>query len=430
MVDLFGLAVSAIATCISVAVNTVLFDAFFLRKKHGVAYARILVLWMVVSILFSSFLSKYGYAITFAQEILILFIFCSVIYESRWDRRLMVVVTAYAVLYSYSYWTDALIPILLNVTYEEYLWNIPLYSFVFFVRLSFALLLALIIKKYHHPFLADGEARTWVSLSAVFPVSTLVILWQVHTHPEAQQTWQLSLLILNVVDIVALLLLDSLEEAAANREKLLAASERARVQDENIAALSNAYSVQRKMTHDFRAQLSTLSMLLDNEDLDAARNYLSDLKSRQSDRVLMVNTHNASIDAVLNQKGYAAQATGIDMRFRVNDLSAIKLPPIDVTIVLANLLDNAIEACASFEGPERWVSVQVLYDHGILSVRVINPSKPVKIIDGHIPTSKSDPLLHGFGLSNVKDILDKYKAEYSFAYGNGRFIFTIDWSDT
>ena len=38
-------------------------------------------------------------------------------------------------------------------------------------------------------------------------------------------------------------------------------------------------------------------------------------------------------------------------------------------------------------------------------------------------------MLHGFGIGNVKDILEKYHAEYLFTYDDGRFIFSADWPD-
>ncbi len=230
-------------------------------------------------------------------------------------------------------------------------------------------------------------------------------------------------------NIAALILLDYLEENAENREKLIAANERAHVQDENIQALSQAYAGQRKMTHDFRANLSTLSELLESERVDDAKEFLSELNVRQSERILLVNSHNAAIDAVLNQKGYIGKKQGIDMRFRVNDLSALRLPRVDVTIVLGNLIDNALEACAGLSDPNRWVSIQILYSENMLSILIINPSNIVQINDGHIPTTKQDPLLHGFGIGNVKDILEKYHAEYLFTYDDGRFIFSADWPD-
>ena len=117
------------------------------------------------------------------------------------------------------------------------------------------------------------------------------------------------------------------------------------------------------------------------------------------------------------------------MIFRVNDLSALRLPRVDVTIVLGNLIDNAMEACAGLSDPNRWVSIQILYSENMLSILIINPSNIVQINDGHIPTTKQDPLLHGFGIGNVKDILEKYHAEYLFTYDDGRFIFSADWPD-
>ena len=48
---------------------------------------------------------------------------------------------------------------------------------------------------------------------------------------------------------------------------------------------------------------------------------------------------------------------------------------------------------------ERWVSVQILYGHEMLSISIINPSRPVQITGGQIASTKPDLLLHGFWLA-------------------------------
>lgn len=58
----------------------------------------------------------------------------------------------------------------------------------------------------------------------------------------------------------------------------------------------------------------------------------------------------------------------------------------------------------------------------LFSVR--NTSAPVKIHDGNIRTTKSNPALHGFGLSNIKLILNKYAADFIMDYADGWFQFT------
>lgn len=431
MVELWGNVLSLIGNIVTLGVQIALCDSFFPRKNRGNLHWLIVAAEVLAISVFSIFVgSNYGYTLKILFEVALYYVLCITLYLSRWDRCLFVIVTTYAVLYSASYWTNSICMSLLHLSHEEYIWNIPLYSAVFLLGPLLLFVVALIIRKYHPPLSVGKQARAWVPLSVVFPLSTLLIIWQIYTFPNEPQIWQICLLILDVVDVVALLLLDHLEQSAVNREKLVAAAERARVQDENIQALSQAYAGQRKMTHDYRAQLSTLSELLEDGDLENAKAYLSEMRTRQSERVLLVNTHNAAIDAVLNQKGYAGLRQRIDMRFRVNDLSALKLPRVDVTIVLANLIDNAMEACSQMPQTERWVSVQILYGHKMLSISIVNPSRPVQIIGGQIATTKPDPLLHGFGLRNVEDILEKYHAEYTFSFEDGRFIFTADWPDT
>lgn len=430
MVELWGNVLSLVGNTFSVLTVVILFDAFFPRKKLVKSYWFFIAAAIFFTSIFSIFIgSRCGYTPKILFEVASYYVLCNILYESRWDRCLFIVVTKYSVLYSASYWIDVLCMFLLDLTYEEYVWNIPLYSAVFVLRPLSILTIALIIRKHHPPLSVAKQARAWVPMSAVFPISTLLIIWQIYTFPHEQQIWQICLLILDVVDVVAILLLDHLEQSAINRERLVAAAERAHVQDENIEALSQAYAGQRKMTHDYRAQLSTLSELVDRGNLAEVKAFLSEMKDHQSERILLINTHNAAIDAVLNQKGYAGQRQGIDMRFRVNNLSALKLPRVDVTIVLGNLIDNAMEACIQMPESERWVSIQMLYGQGILSITIINPSRPVEIVGGQITTTKPDPLLHGFGLRNVEDILDKYQAEYTFSFEDGRFIFTADWPD-
>lgn len=430
MVELLGNMLSLIGNVVSLGVQIVLCDSFFPRKNRGNLHWLIVAAGFWICSVFSIFVgSGCGYTLKILFEVASYYALCAILYQSRWDRRLSVIVTTAAVLYSSAYWLDALCMYALNLTYDEYIWNVPLYSAVFLLRPLSLLVVSLIIRKYHPPLSVGKQARAWVPLSVVFPLSTLLVIWQIYTFPDEQQIWQICLLILDVVDVVALLLLDYLEQSAINREKLVAAAERAHVQDENIEALSQAYAGQRKMTHDYRAQLTTLSALLEQGNLTEAKSLLSEMKVHQSERILLINTHNAAIDAVLNQKGYAAQRQGIDMRFRVNDLSALKLPRVDVTIVLANLLDNAMEACNQMPQTEQWVSVQILHGRGVLSICIINPSRPVKIAGGQIATTKPDPLLHGFGLRNVVDILNKHQAEYTFSFEDGRFIFTVDWPD-
>lgn len=129
------------------------------------------------------------------------------------------------------------------------------------------------------------------------------------------------------------------------------------------------------MTHEFRSYLFALSNMLANGDTEAAQSYLDELKVRQTERILLVNTHNPIIDAILNQKGYAAREQDIDLHFEINDLSEVAIPSVDLTVVMSNLLDNAIEACEKLEKQQRRMTVKAIYNKSDNRRRCFSRSK-------------------------------------------------------
>ena len=158
-----------------------------------------------------------------------------------------------------------------------------------------------------------------------------------------------------------------------------------------------------------------------SQEYDAAGKYLESVSGRQSDRMVLVDCHHPILNALFNTKAETAARKQIEIRFAVNDLSSLPFDQADLTVLLANLLDNAIEACEKCSGP-RSIEVRALKeDDFFFSVR--NTSLPVVIRDGHIPTTKPDPRLHGFGLPNVKAIVEKYHGTCAMQYADGWFQF-------
>lgn len=157
------------------------------------------------------------------------------------------------------------------------------------------------------------------------------------------------------MQIAALLLVSWMEQTAHFREEALSLQTKSMAQKESIEALSTAYTQQRKLTHDFRAHLDTLSAMLVQQpfDIDAIKSYVRSLQSAQTSCILLVNTHHSTLDALLNQKALVARNRSIDVQFRVNDLSAVKIDLVDLTVIISNTLDNAIEACEKLPVQER-----------------------------------------------------------------------------
>lgn len=239
-------------------------------------------------------------------------------------------------------------------------------------------------------------------------------------------------LFLTSIQVAALFLVSWMEQNAHFREEALSLQTKAKAQQENIDALSAAYAQQRKLTHDFHAHLDLLAAFLNREDrTENARNYIRNLQKTTITRLLLVSTKNTSMDALLNQKALLAKKRNIDIQFMVNDLSPLKLSIVDLTVIISNIFDNAIEACEKLPEEERQIRVQVLLEEEELFFSVHNRSLPVSIQPGQLPPStKENPTLHGYGLENVRSILKKYKAVYTMEYQEGWVYFATELPNT
>lgn len=235
------------------------------------------------------------------------------------------------------------------------------------------------------------------------------------------------------MQIAALLLVSWMEQAAHFREEALSLQTKSTAQRESIEALSAAYTQQRKLTHDFRAHLDTLSAMLEQKpfDINAIESYVHSLQSAQTSRILLVNTHHSALDALLNQKALIARNRSIDVQFRVNDLSAVKIDLVDLTVIISNTLDNAIEACEKLPVQDRQIYIQVVLDDNELFYAVRNRSLPVDVSSDRLPvTTKENPSFHGYGLQNVQTTLAKYHSVYAMDYADGWFEFATDLPNT
>lgn len=294
------------------------------------------------------------------------------------------------------------------------------------------LVLSLLLAARRLPSLRRGEHtdwRWWFPGLFLTVGSTLVSAWLLHSAVHGQTTADVIVVctaFLICVNILVIRINDWLEQNARAREQALALHEKLHAQAESIEALTDAYGTQRRLTHDYTAHLACLEGYLSQGDCDRARDYVRELLRQQNDRLLFVNTHNAALDALFNQKARAAEKQGIDLRFVVNDLSGLQIRTGDLAVLISNLMDNALEASLRLPQPQREMEVRaVLEDTFLFSVR--NRSLPVQIVDGTIPSTKPDPSLHGYGLANVNTILDRYPDSFRrMSCKDGWFSYVIE----
>ncbi|MEM1486214.1 ATP-binding protein [Oscillospiraceae bacterium PP1C4] len=179
--------------------------------------------------------------------------------------------------------------------------------------------------------------------------------------------------------------------------------------------------------HDIKNHCLALTELLNQNKVTESKDYIhsviSDLVAPKS---TVINTGNPICDALLTDKINYAKKKGITVNIQLTIREKLKVSNIDWCILLGNALDNAIEACELLNEVEKTIDVQLLSHKNILNISIRNSALKPKLKDeGRYYTSKQDEEQHGFGISNMEKVVEKYDGVLDTNYNTGHFILNM-----
>lgn len=177
-----------------------------------------------------------------------------------------------------------------------------------------------------------------------------------------------------------------------------------------------------KVMHDLKHKVYAFKELLD-EDSEKAKDMVESVCSTLNEVNNMKITGKASVDSLLNNKIRQAKEENIDIKITSLLTDKINIDDIDLCVILGNLLDNSIEACVrNINEINNKIIVKLMQDDDALIIKIDNTFDDKQVTD---KTSKKDKYHHGFGVQNVKDIIDKYNGYYSVDTKNNMYSVTI-----
>lgn len=264
--------------------------------------------------------------------------------------------------------------------------------------------------------------QAWLR-TLLFPAMSTFISFSLfsisYVAPAAAPQLLLCAVILVLVNGMTIFLLQYLERQQKELQNYAVLSHAIKCERDNVTAWMNAYTNQRKQTHDFQNQLLAVQGLVKQECPEGATaKYIEQLLQTDFTGALLVKTGRPVIDAILNQKHALAQSKEIRLTLQLDDLRCFALPDDALVVVLSNLLDNAIEAVAQIEFPEkRVIRLFMSSDPEANFLSIENPApQPVKIKNNHVFTTKKNTREHGYGLQNIAFILRQYNGIYAIDY--------------
>ena len=247
-----------------------------------------------------------------------------------------------------------------------------------------------------------------------------IVLMLSGSHQEPSLMNMLLTVGLTIAVLVHLSIVQMFNDQMVRQQELMVEAVR---QKESAEALLDSYKTQRRLTHEFTNHTDALALLLQQGDYEGAKAYLSSITRNIAASTMIMNTHNPLLDALLSKKYEDASSCGVMLYFDLPDLREFPMEQTDLVMVFSNLLNNAIEAASQADPPEVYVRMRKSEDEVVLSVRN-RVVKNLNLTDGQLPRTSQKGAGHGFGLWNVKEVLEKYGGEYTISCRDCWFRFT------
>ena len=192
--------------------------------------------------------------------------------------------------------------------------------------------------------------------------------------------------------------------------------EQARQHLEEVRSIHNEM---RGYKHDFHHHLQALKGQLEAGQVERAIAYLEQLDRSLQTVDTLLKTGNVTVDAILSAKLAQARAAGIAVTAEANLPPELSLTDLELSIVIGNLLDNAIEGCRSAAG-EKFLRLSLRMKGDMLYFYLLNSAgKKQKKVGSLFRTGKTGA--HGFGLHRAEAIVKQHGGWVKYNSEDGAF---------
>lgn len=194
----------------------------------------------------------------------------------------------------------------------------------------------------------------------------------------------------------------------------------------HIEEIEALYGDIRGLKHDMGNHVMILENLCRKNQQQEAIEYLSELKEEFHEIAAEVESGNPITDVIICEKRKAAFMRGISFTCDFFYPKETQMNAFDVSIILNNGIDNALEGAASCKEP--YVRVSSYQKGNAYMIEIENNYTGTIRIDEEtgIPvTAKKDKEEHGYGLVNIRRVARKYFGDISIEQEGGVFLLLV-----
>lgn len=177
--------------------------------------------------------------------------------------------------------------------------------------------------------------------------------------------------------------------------------------------------------HDLRHHLLIIETHIINKDWDALGTYVKTYRSSIPESP-NIYCKNATINSLIGYYKEMAEQDKTKLNVSVSLSDSLSFPSTDLCSVIANLLENAIDACCHMKSENRFIDLKIFsQSNSVLAIVIENSYEgEIKRFNDTFISSKQKNR-KGIGISSIRNIVEQYNGIAKFEYQDHVFKVSI-----
>lgn len=384
------------------------------KKQEFLSYSLYLCL---ISLLYLSFDNP---AVNIISN-LIMFYMLTYNYQSTIKNRLIAVVSIYMILmtieaivmlilqyYEITVYSDNDVALIIGII------SIKVISYIFMLFISNFKMIRNDIKV---------STTHWISIF-IIPTGTLILALIMISTDYAHHVTEIiiSIMILLIINIFVFYFYDELMKSYESKIEKTLLQQQSKAYLKQLEIINQNKENLKTFRHDVKNHALSLKYYIDNGDGKGASEYLDSILEYINYSKEYAKSGNSEIDSLINYKMDLAQNYQIKAKVDLIIPDKLNINSFDLSIIIGNLLDNAIEA--SSKADDRFINISIELDRNVLYLSISNSYDGKLKFTGSKLASTKDNENHGLGLNNVLKSVEKYMGTMNVHHDN--HVFYVD----
>lgn len=414
---------NVISAAISVYLSYMFIGSFALRKNKK--YITDICVLIVLS--FGFFLTIECVEFLFLRLILIIIItvLITFLFSMAWYNRILLPIIIYAINGVAEFAVGVTISFIFSMDMSTCLKGKYLTLGLFLSKL-FVFIIFSLIRAKKHKLLSTSFQKGYFALF-IIPISTFGIFLLQYNYCKEITTISTGLsfmaticyTLLLISNILVFNILDNVYNTVEKDYKIATSEKIISLQEEQYRQVFVHNKAILKIKHDQKNFLLGIMSDLDAKNYDDIRSAIT-REMNDINASDIPNGYNSIIYSLVKYKTDYAAGQGIKIECEYHEQQNIVISPIDLSIILGNALDNAIEATSKVSSEkEKNISVLIKTHNEQIIIIIKNPVSE-KIDINNMKSSKNSEF-HGFGVLSMKNLANNYGGDVVFSEDNNVF---------